>query len=101
MIKKLSLKLLIPEKTIDLVITNQLTSAFQATSTHNSIELSGFGKFVFHQKKAHQQMEKYQAQKLAYESLIQSAATLEAKQNATWRLNTVLRNIEHLKPKLR
>jgi len=94
LIKKLSLKLNIYEKIIGTVITDQFTEAFRATSTHNSIELSGFGKFVFNQKKAHQQMVKYQEQKTLYEEAPQD-------RNTTLRLNTVLKNIEHLKPKLK
>ena len=97
LIKKLSLKLNISEKIIGTVITDQFTEAFRATSTHNSIELSGFGKFVFNQKKAHQQMVKYQEQKVILEEALLSS---EDQRNITLRLNTVLKNIDHLKPKL-
>ena len=100
LIKKLSLKLNISEKIIGTVITDQFTEAFRATSTHNSIELSGFGKFVFNQKKAHQQMVKYQEQKAVYENALLVLPD-EEKKNTVLRLNTVLKNIEHLKPKLK
>lgn len=100
LIKKLSQQLNIPESTIDLVISDQFTEAFRATSNFNSIELSGFGKFVFHQKKAAAQMNKYQAQKTMLETALIRCAP-EDKRNLTMRLNTTNKNIDHLKPKLR
>jgi len=100
--KKLSQRLNIPEKIIDVVITDQFTSAFRATSNHNSIELSGFGKFLFLPKKAAKQMEKYDAQKDLFESALSVPnITEEAARVIELKLATVLKNIDHLKPKLR
>lgn len=101
LVKKLSLKLKVPERIIDSVITNQFQSAFQATSHYNTIELSGFGKFIFSQDKGLKQMEKYKAQVLLYNSIISdpnSSAILI--RNNQMRLATTIKNIEHLKPKL-
>ena len=100
LIKKLSLKLNIPERIITTVITDQFTEAFRATSTHNSIELSGFGKFVFNQKKAQQQMKKYESQKVDHEEMLRNPKPGETK-NIALRLNTINKNIEHLKPKIK
>jgi len=91
----------IPEKVIDLIITNQFTSAFQATSTHNSIELSGFGKLIFNQNKAAKQMEKYLAQKTLFEEALLTGIFPKSKRDTQMKLNTTIKNIDHLKPKLK
>lgn len=101
-IKKLSLRLNTPERTIDAVLTHQFVEAFQATTSKNTVELSGFGKFVFNQKKAHRRMEKYITyHKIYTEELLQEDITEERKRNLTTRLNSLNKNIEHLKPKLK
>jgi len=56
---------------------------------------------VFLQKKAHKQMEKYLGQKDLYEGLlIRASNTEDENRKLQLKLNTVLKNIEHLKPKL-
>lgn len=102
LIRKLSQKLNIPERTIDVVITDQFTSAFKATSNQNSIELSGFGKFVFNTPKAVKQMVKYEEQKNIFETaLLVPNLTEEAARVINLKLTTVQKNIDHLKPKLK
>lgn len=102
LIKRLSLQLRVPEKIIDVVITDQFVSAFQATTNHNSIELSGFGKFVFSQTKAAKQMAKYESQKSLYETILNNSdISEEQRRNNMMRLATTNKNIEHLKPKIR
>jgi len=101
LIRKLSLKLNISEKLITTVINHQFTEAFNATSTHNSIEISGFGKFLFNQPKAHKQMIKYEEQLAAYNKLLETSTSEDIIRNVTMRLATTLKNIEHLKPKLK
>jgi nucleoid DNA-binding protein len=102
LIRKLSQKLNIPERVIDVVITDQFTSAFKATTTCNSIELSGFGKLMFLPKKAAKQMVKYEEQKNIFETaLLVPNLTEEAARVINLKLATVQKNIDHLKPKLR
>lgn len=102
LVKKLSLKLNKSEYTISTVISNQFQTAFQATTNHNTIELSGFGKFVFSQYKAKRQMDKYNSQVNLYSSIISDPnSSPELIHNNNLRLNTTLKNIEHLKPKLK
>lgn len=102
LVKKLSHKLNIPEKIIDIVITDQFTSAFRATSTHNSIELSGFGKFVFNMPKANKYMNKYLSQISTFTKMLNNPANTEKDTKmAQLQLNIATKNIEHLKPKLR
>lgn len=101
LVKKLSQKLNVSERVIDTIITNQFQSAFQATSHHNTIELSGFGKFTFNQTKAHKMMSKYNILSEQYQAIISDpTSSPEQVRINQLRLNTILKNIEHLKPKL-
>lgn len=101
LIKKLSLKSNTSERIIEAVISNQFSSAFQATATHNSIELSGFGKFVFSMKRANRTMDKYIMNKEFYEAA-KGNPDLSPSQitNLDKRLATTVKNMEHLKPKI-
>lgn len=101
LVKKLSLKLNKSERVIDTVITNQFQTAFQATSHHNTIELSGFGKFIFSQAKGIRKMNKYMVHKeTCNASLSDPNNSEETNRKTQLRLNTISKNIEHLKPKL-
>jgi hypothetical protein len=92
----------VSERIIETVISNQFSTAFQATSHYNTIELSGFGKFTFSQVKAKKAMAKYDAQVSMYQAIISDPkSSPELIRNNTLRLATTNKNIEHLKPKLR
>lgn len=101
LVKKLSLKLNKSERIIDCVISNQFQTAFQATSHHNTIELSGFGKFIFSQPRAHRQMDKYLSQSTNYNTILSDPnSSPDLIRNTELRLITTNKNIDHLKPKL-
>lgn len=59
--------MVVSERVIDQVVTHQFNSAEDATKNNNSIEISGFGKFVFNQSKAKKKIEKLEKIKKAYE----------------------------------
>ena len=50
--------MVVSERVIDQVITHQFNSAEDATKTNNSVEISGFGKFVFNKSKAEKKINK-------------------------------------------
>lgn len=52
LIRTLAVKMLTSEKTIEAVVNHQFQSANEAMDTNNSLEISGFGKFYFNEKKA-------------------------------------------------
>lgn len=56
LIRKMAVKMMVPESIVDAVITHQFSSANKAVSKHNSLEISGFGKFFFNEKKAKTKM---------------------------------------------
>lgn len=91
----------ITEKTISLVVSHQFESAIEAMKTNNSIEISGFCKFLFNDKKALRRYDKLLAQKKFFENVLSSDEfNAVKKRNAQAKLNTVLENIKALKPKL-
>ena len=52
LVRTLAVKMMISEKTIETVVNHQFQSANEAMDTNNSLEISGFGKFYFNEKKA-------------------------------------------------
>lgn len=101
-IKRLAIKLVVSEKIIDAVVTNQFDLANEMLTTKNSIEFSGFGKFVFNMKKAIKRMTKFKDQQALYEGiLIDETLSESAKIKNQKKLETVLNNIKALKDKIR
>lgn len=96
-----SLNANIPLKTIEAVIENQFSEANKALRDNNTVEISGFGKFIFNTKKAEK---KKIAVKLSKEQLLlelQNPNLTEAKKES---LEYRLRMIEffetNIKPKI-
>ena len=59
LIRKMSTAMNIPEKTITTVIDHQFVTLIENMSSCNSLEISGFGKFMFHKNKAPNMMIHY------------------------------------------
>jgi nucleoid DNA-binding protein len=91
---------MISEKTIDTIISHQFDSANVATATNNSIEISGFGKFVFNEKRGVKLMQKYTEQVEYYSKMLSSELTEAERRNAEMRLESINNNVKALKPKL-
>ena len=101
LIRKMSIKLNTPEKIIDAVITHQFQSATQALNTSKSLEISGFGKFLFNEKKAVAKMAKLEGQKRTLEEQVNNEELTEQKRKSSkLKLDSVLLAIEMLKPKI-
>jgi hypothetical protein len=101
-IKKMSINMVISEKTIDAVVTNQFDSANDALNTNNVIEISGFGKFYFNTKKADTHYKKLLQMRQAYENTLNDTFITDKKRHATeQRMITVLNDIRILKPKMK
>lgn len=101
LIRTLAVKLMVPEKTIEAVVTHQFTEANNALKTETSVEISGFGKFFFNYKKAVKKMEKMLSQKRVFENILNNPDITEQKRHSTTlKLSTVMNNISILKPKI-
>jgi hypothetical protein len=94
--------MVISEKTIDAVVTNQFDSANDALNTNDVIEISGFGKFYFNTKKADTHYKKLLQMRQAYENTLNDTSITDKKRHATeQRMITVLNDIRILKPKMK
>lgn len=100
-IRKMSIKFNTPEKVIESVVNHQFQSATLAFNDQKSVELSGFGKFLFNEKKAVKKMETMLIQKQVLEqTIVDQTATDRKRKAAEVKLESLLQAIEILKPKI-
>jgi nucleoid DNA-binding protein len=101
LIRRLAVKMMLSEKTIETVVNHQFQSAHEALSQNKSLEISGFGKFFFNEKKAHKMMEKFLSQKALFEKRANDETFSEAKRRSYGlKLQTALDGIRDLKPRI-
>jgi nucleoid DNA-binding protein len=101
LIRKLAPKMLLSEKTIEAVINHQFQSANEAMLNNKTVEISGFGKFIFNDKKAIKKMAMYKQIEKALVNILSKPDVGEAKRRSTEiKLQATRHNIEVLKPKL-
>jgi nucleoid DNA-binding protein len=97
----MAISMVISEKIIDSVVTHQFDSANDALNVNSSVEISGFGKFYFNQKKALTQYNKLLAIKQAYENMLLDENITPTKKNAVeLKLQIIQSSIKTLKPKI-
>ena len=101
LIRKMAISLMIHEKVIEAVISHQFNEANLAMRTNNSVEISGFGKFLFNKNKAIKKMTKYLNQKAWWERyLLNPDITEKQKEKANTVITSLAQHIEALKPKI-
>jgi len=83
LVRTLAVKMLISEKTIEAVINHQFQSANEAMDFNNSLEIAGFGKFYFNEKKATKRIGALNAKKAAMETIIADETTSEQKRRSS------------------
>ena len=83
LVRTLAVKMLISEKTIEAVVNHQFQSANEAMDVNNSLEISGFGKFYFNEKKATKRIGQLNAKKQAMEKIISDETTSEQKRRSS------------------
>jgi len=99
-IKKMAINMVISEKIIDAVVTHQFDSAHDAVNIHKSVEISGFGKFLFNTKKAITHYNKLLAIEQAYKNMLLDENITPAKRDAVeLKLKIIATSIYSLKPK--
>lgn len=93
--------MVISEKIIDSVVTHQFDSANDALNVNKSVEISGFGKFYFNNKKAITQYNKLLNIKRTYENALADENITDTKRNALeFKMQIVESSIKTLKPKI-
>jgi len=101
LIRKLSVQLMMSEKTIETIVNHQFRSANVALQDNNTVELSGLGKFHFNYKKAVKKMEKMVSKANMFNAQMNNMELSEQKRtSASNKLYNTLAQIETLKPKL-
>ena len=101
LIKTIASKLMMAEKTIETVINHQFISENSAMDTNQSIEISGFGKFMFNEKKAARRLKTYMMKKHDMSTIIDHPdATSEQIRKASLIYNDMVDNIALLKPNI-
>ena len=100
-IKKMAINMVISEKVIDAVVVHQFDSANDALNINKSVEISGFGKFYFNNKKAITQYNKLLNIKRTYENALTDENITDTKRNALeLKMQIVESSIKTLKPKI-
>jgi nucleoid DNA-binding protein len=83
LIRTLAVKMMVSEKTIEAVVNHQFQSANEAMDLNNSLEISGFGKFYFNEKKAVKRLAQLNAKKGAMERFIADPNSTEQKKRSS------------------
>lgn len=100
-IRKMAVKMMVPEKTLEAVINHQFRSANDALRVNESVEISGFGKFYFNRKKSYKRMVNLLSKKQSFENIL---ATKELSEQRRATIHTIIANtideIETLKPRI-
>ena len=100
-IRKMSIKFNTPEKIIEAVVNHQFQSATLAFNDQKSVELSGFGKFLFNEKKAVKKMASMLIQQEVLNANLLDDTLSDRKRKSTeLKLESLAQAIEILKPKL-
>ncbi len=101
LIRTLAIKMLTSEKTLEAVINHQFQSANEAMHIHKSVEISGFGKFYFNDKKAVKRMERLITKKATYEEVLANPDITEQRRTyAKIVLENTIKDISALKPRI-
>lgn len=99
----MSTKMVISERVINQVVTHQFDSAHDALKSNNSVELSGFGKFLFNNKKAEKKLKKITDIKTSYERMLKEddgSMPLKRSNFIKSKLSEINLEIATLKPKI-
>ena len=90
-----------PLKTIEAVVDFQMQGANEALLSNYTVEVSGFGKFLFNHKKAIKKYEKNLSKKEYFTNMLQNKDITETKRaSLTLKLENTIKYLESLKPRL-
>jgi hypothetical protein len=83
LIRTLAVKIMVSEKVIEAIVNHQFQSANEAMDFNNSIEISGFGKFYFNEKKAKRKIDSLNNKKNIMEAFLADPNSTEQKKHAS------------------
>jgi nucleoid DNA-binding protein len=102
LLRVMSVRTKIPLKTLEAVIEHQFKGMLEAMQTSHSVELSGFGKFLFNNKKAQKKYDKQLSKIEQFENKLKQPDLTE-RQIASYslKLENTKRVANDIKPKLK
>lgn len=99
LVRTLAAKLMINEKVIDKVVSHQFRSAAEAMRCNSSVEISGFAKFIFNEKKAVRKLTALIKKQEIQQAIVDSPeSTTEQVRKAKLLVTDTIRRINLLKP---
>lgn len=102
LVRTLSVKLAMSEKLVEAVVNHQFQSANEAMDVHHSLELSGFGRILFNNKKAIKKLAGYEKKlEKAKQKLELNMSTETARKKAQDAVDVATMQIKMLKPKIK
>ena len=100
LIRKLAVELQITEKTLEVIINHQFSSAIDDLYRNMSVELSGFGKFTLAESRWNREMKRLEEYLATLNAVLVDEGITERKRKATYStIATVEDNIKALKAK--
>jgi hypothetical protein len=101
LIRVLAVKMLTSEKTIEAIVNHQFQSANEALDTNKSVEISGFAKFIFNQKKSEKKLAAFLLNQEQLTKIVNDPSVTEHKRNvAAVKLEVITGCINVLKLKV-
>ena len=98
----MSTKLVVSEIVLNQVITHQFNSAHDALKNNNSVEISGYGKFLFNKKKAKTKVKSLEKVKESYEKILtEDDISLKRSNFIKSKLSSINLTLNSLKPKIK
>jgi len=89
------------ESLIETIVNHQFESALSALVTENSLEFSGFGRFLFNRPKAIKKLEKFRSQLRVFDRIINDPSTTERRRmNMELKKEVTIKNFNYLNAKL-
>lgn len=103
LIKRMSVRMNIPSKTIEAIVAHQMEGINKAIQADNkfSVEMSGFGKWIFNHKKAQKKFDKNLSKEAMFSKFLENPELTE-RQRASYelKLENTRKWMEGIKPKL-
>ena|SRR5687768_7977455 len=103
LIKRMSVRMNIPSKTIEAIVAHQMEGINKAIQADNkfSVEMSGFGKWIFNHKKAKKKYDKNISKETLFSSFLENPDLTERQRASyTLKLENTRKWMEGIKPKL-
>lgn len=102
LLRVMSVRTKIPLKTLEAVVNHQFQGMLEAMHTEYSVELSGFGKFLFNHKKAQKKYDKQLSKIAMFENKLKLPDLTEKQINSyKLKLENAVKMANEIKPKLK